>query len=191
MQAESIDAMTIADGLLAAARFVPSPNFDARPEGAPIDALIVHAISLPPGEFGGPAIEQLFTNGLDSNAHPYFSAIAHLHVSAHLLIRRDGELIQFVPFTQRAWHAGESCCEGRTRVNDFSIGIELEGGDEFPFMDIQYRRLATVTRALMIAYPAITPARIYGHSDISPGRKTDPGPCFDWAHYRALCAERA
>ena len=187
MQAEAVDAMTVTDGLLAAARFVPSPNFDARPEGMQIDALIVHAISLPPGEFGGPAIEQLFTNRLDPEAHPYFRTIAHLHVSAHLLIRRDGELIQFVPFAQRAWHAGESCCEGRTRVNDFSIGIELEGGDEFPFTDVQYRKLAGVTRALMRAYPAITPARLYGHSDISPGRKTDPGPHFDWAQYRALC----
>lgn len=191
MQADSIGAMSIADGLLAAARFVPSPNFDVRPEGMPIDALIVHAISLPPGEFGGDSIERLFTNCLDPEAHPYFGTIAHLRVSAHLLIRRDGELIQFVPFTRRAWHAGESCCEGRTRVNDFSIGIELEGGDEFPFTDIQYRRLASATRALMSAYPAITPARLYGHSDISPGRKTDPGPHFDWMHYRALCAALA
>lgn len=179
--------MTVADGLLAAARFVPSPNFDARPEGMTIDALIVHAISLPPGEFGGPDIERLFTNRLDPEAHPYFRTIAHLRVSAHLLIRRDGELIQFVRFADRAWHAGESCCEGRTRVNDFSIGIELEGSDEFPFTDIQYLRLAAVTHALMHAYPAITPARLYGHSDISPGRKTDPGPHFNWAHYRALC----
>lgn len=187
MQADPLGTMIVTDGLLAAARFVPSPNFDARPEGMPIDALIVHAISLPPGEFGGPAIERLFTNGLDPELHPYFRTIAHLRVSAHLLIRRDGELIQFVPFTQRAWHAGESCCEGRMRVNDFSIGIELEGGDESPFTDIQYRQLAGVTRALMRAYPAITPARLYGHSDISPGRKTDPGPHFDWAQYRALC----
>lgn len=180
--------ISVADGLLAAARFVPSPNFDARPADMPIDALIVHSISLPPGEFGGRAIEQLFTNRLDPNEHPYFAAIAQLRVSAHLLIRRDGELIQFVPFTLRAWHAGESCCEGRTRVNDFSIGVELEGGDEFPFEEIQYQQLAVVTRAIMATYPAITPARVYGHSDISPGRKTDPGPYFDWAQYRALCA---
>lgn len=178
----------IVDNLLTTARFVPSPNFDLRPVDMPIDALIVHSISLPPGEFGGPAIEQLFTNCIDPNAHPYFATIAQLRVSAHLLIRRDGELIQFVPFAMRAWHAGESCCEGRTRVNDFSIGIELEGGDEFPFEPIQYRQLAQATRAIMTAYPAITLARIYGHSDISPGRKTDPGPFFDWANYRALCA---
>lgn len=183
--------MIVTDGLLAAARFVPSPNFDARPDGLAIDALIVHAISLPPGEFGGSDIERLFTNCLDAEAHPYFRTIAHLRVSAHLLIRRDGELVQFVPFAQRAWHAGESCCEGRTRVNDFSIGIELEGTDEIPFTDIQYRQLAAVTQALMQAYPAITPARLYGHSDISPGRKTDPGPHFDWALYRALCGAHA
>lgn len=188
MPSFSDNAVAIADGLMAAARFVPSPNFDARPAGMPIDALIVHAISLPPGEFGGSAIEQLFTNRLDPNEHPYFSTIAHMRVSAHLLIRRDGQLIQFVPFAERAWHAGESCCEGRTRVNDFSIGVELEGGDEFPFEDAQYIQLAMTTRAIMFAYPAITLARVYGHSDIAPGRKTDPGPHFDWVRYRALCA---
>ena len=168
------------------ARFVPSPNFDSRPTGSAIEVIVVHNISLPPGQFGGPDIERLFTNTLDPAAHPFFREIAGLTVSAHLLIRRDGEVIQFVPFGERAWHAGRSCCEGRERVNDFSIGIELEGSDDTPFEDAQYDRLAKITRALMRAYPAITPARIVGHSDIAPGRKTDPGPHFDWPRYRRM-----
>lgn len=172
-------------GLLHGARFVPSPNFDERPADAGIDVLIIHAISLPPGEFGGDAIEHLFCNALDFSRHPYFRQIDGLKVSAHLLIRRDGQLLQFVPFDKRAWHAGASCCEGRTRVNDFSIGIELEGTDDMPFTEAQYQVLVESSRALMLAYPHITPARVYGHADISPGRKTDPGPCFDWARYRA------
>lgn len=178
----------VATGLIDGARYIQSPNCDDRPVGAGIDVLIIHAISLPPGQFGGPGIEQLFCNRLDPTEHPYYREIQHLEVSAHLLIRRDGSLHQFVPLHRRAWHAGQSCCEGRTRVNDFSIGIELEGTDHVPFEEAQYCVLNEVSHALMRAYPAITPARIYGHCDISPGRKTDPGPCFDWARYRRDCA---
>lgn len=174
-----------ASGLVEGAVFVPSPNCDARPAGACPEVLIVHAISLPPGEFGGAGVEQFFCNALDVDAHPYYPGIQHLKVSAHLFVRRDGALVQFVPLHLRAWHAGESSCEGRTRVNDFSVGIELEGCDEAPFEDAQYTALAALTRALMAAYPAITPARIYGHSDVAPGRKTDPGPHFDWMRLRA------
>ncbi len=172
-------------GLLDAARFVPSPNVDPRPPGTVVDVLVIHNITLPPGELGGDAIERLFCNILDFNAHPYYRTIAGLKVSAHLLIRRDGEVIQFVPFHQRAWHAGVSCCNGRERVNDFSIGIELEGTDDTPYEDIQYEMLTRVTRALMRAYPGISSDHIVGHVDISPGRKTDPGPFFDWPRYRA------
>jgi len=174
-------------GLVEGVCYVPSPNCDDRPAGAGIDVLVIHSISLPPGQFGGPGIEQLFCNRLDPEAHPYYREIHKLEVSAHLLIRRDGAIYQFVPLHRRAWHAGQSCCEGRTRVNDFSIGIELEGADDVPFEDAQYRTLGDLTRALMQVYPAITPARIYGHADISPGRKTDPGPRFDWARYRRDC----
>jgi AmpD protein len=172
-------------GLLDGARYTPSPNYDLRPDGMGIDVLIIHNISLPPGQFGGPGIEQLFCNTLDCRAHPFYRDLEGLTVSSHLLIRRDGEIIQFVPFHLRAWHAGQSYCEGRARVNDFSIGIELEGTDFVPFDEAQYRVLRDVTRAIMARYPAITPSRIYGHSDIAPGRKTDPGPFFDWQRYRA------
>jgi N-acetyl-anhydromuramoyl-L-alanine amidase len=171
-------------GLLEGAHFIASPNCDDRPADSAIEVLVVHAISLPPGEFGGPGVLQLFTNQLDFSAHPFYTEIAELKVSAHVFIRRDGEAIQFVPFHQRAWHAGTSCCEGREQVNDFSVGIELEGTDEAPFERIQYDRLVAVTQALMRAYPAITPGRVYGHADISPGRKTDPGPQFDWVAFR-------
>lgn len=176
-----------ATGMVAGARYIRSPNFDDRPPGSDIEVLVLHAISLPPGQFGGPGIERLFCNQLNSDEHPYYKEICHLQVSAHLLIRRDGSLYQFVPLHRRAWHAGQSCCEGRQRVNDFSIGIELEGTDDQPFEDAQYATLAALVPSLMQAYPAITPARIYGHSDISPGRKTDPGPCFDWARFRRQC----
>jgi AmpD protein len=178
------------DGWLQGARRVRSPNHDARPDGTAIDLLVVHGISLPPGEFGGPAIERLFTNRLDPQAHPYFMGIAGLKVSAHLLIRRDGEVVQFVPFGARAWHAGASEFRGRSRCNDFSIGVELEGTDEVPYTARQYARLATVARVLMRAYPAITRARLVGHSDIAPGRKTDPGLAFDWPRLRALLKVR-
>jgi len=167
------------------ARFVSSPNCDARPVGAAPEVLIVHAISLPPSEFGGPGVEQLFCNTLDPKAHPYYEQICHLKVSAHLLIRRDGRVVQFVPLHLRAWHAGQSQCEGRSRVNDFSIGVELEGSDDVPFEATQYAVLSELSSEIMRTYPAITSARIYGHSDIAPGRKTDPGPCFDWARFRA------
>lgn len=161
-------------------RYCASPNQDARPDGVRIDTVVVHAISLPPGEFGGPWIEQLFCNRLDAGAHPYFAQIAGLRVSAHLLIDRAGGLTQFVPFARRAWHAGESALDGRTRCNDFSVGIELEGCDEQPYTDAQYRALGAVGRALMRRYPAIRPERFVGHDAIAPHRKTDPGPLFDW-----------
>lgn len=173
-------------GLLPHARQAPSPNCDERPAGMPIDLLVIHNISLPPKQYGGPWIEALFHNRLDPNAHPYFASIADVRVSAHLLIRRDGALVQFVDLRRRAWHAGRSCFEGRTACNDFSIGIELEGADDVPFEDPQYRCLAQVTRTILSRFPAITPPRIVGHSDIAPGRKTDPGPAFDWLRYRAM-----
>ncbi len=177
------------DGWLDDARRCPSPNQDDRPAPGDIDLLVIHNISLPPEQFGGPWIEQLFQNRLDPAVHPYFADICQLTVSAHLLIRRDGELLQFVPLQQRAWHAGASCFEGRERCNDYSIGIELEGSDTQPFSDAQYHRLAAVSARLLARYPAITPARITGHSDIAPGRKTDPGPCFDWPRFHALLQE--
>jgi AmpD protein len=175
---------------LGGARWRASPNCDARPDPADVSLLVVHAISLPPGCFGGGWIDRLFTNTLDPDAHPSFGRIRQLRVSSHLCIFRDGDTRQYVAFDRRAWHAGESVFEGRSRCNDFSIGIELEGCDDRPFEARQYRRLAAVARALMRAYPAITPSRIVGHSDIAPGRKTDPGPRFDWlrlyAEIRAL-----
>ncbi len=177
-----------ATGLMHGARFVPSPNHDARPEGAEIEVLVVHAISLPPGKFGGPGVEQLFCNRLDPDEDPYYRDIHTLKVSAHFLIRRDGEVVQFVALHRRAWHAGESYCEGRTRVNDFSIGIELEGTETDLFEEIQYSRLVEVTTAIMRAYSAITVSRIYGHSDIAPGRKADPGHGFDWDRYLGMLA---
>lgn len=178
-------------GWLPEARSVCSPNCDPRPAGTPIDLLVIHNISLPPREFGGPWIEQLFLNHLDPTAHPYFGGIAHLRVSAHLLIRRDGTLIQFVPLTLRAWHAGISSFQGRERCNDFSIGIELEGADDIPYPAVQYQVLARVTQMLQRRYRGIRPERIVGHSDIAPGRKTDPGPAFDWPEYRRLIAVAA
>ncbi|HQU16514.1 MAG: N-acetylmuramoyl-L-alanine amidase [Chromatiales bacterium 21-64-14] len=167
------------------ARRLPSPNCDARPPDTAIDLIVVHGISLPPGEFGGPWIDALFCNCLPPERHAYFQEIAGLTVSAHLLIRRDGTLVQYVPFHLRAWHAGESCHEGRRRCNDFSIGIELEGDDRTPYEDVQYERLAAVIGALMAAFPGIGRDRIVGHSHIAPGRKTDPGPAFDWARLHA------
>lgn len=178
-----IEVMT---GLLPDARQVPSPNCDDRPAGVAIDLIVVHGISLPPGEFGGPWIDALFTNTLDPAAHPYFREIQGLRVSSHVLICRTGELVQYVPMQRRAWHAGQSCFAGRERCNDFSIGIELEGTDTIPYTDSQYQRLAAVIRVLLEAYPAITPERIVGHCDIAPGRKTDPGAVFDWRRLRRL-----
>lgn len=172
-------------------RHVPSPNCDERPARSRIELLVVHSISLPPGEYGGGAIDAFFTNCLDPGAHPYFETIADLRVSAHALIRRDGEIIQYVPFRRRAWHAGASRYGGRSRCNDFSIGIELEGTDEDIYEEAQYRRLAEVARLLMQAWPGITTERIVGHSHIAPGRKTDPGPGFDWNRLRTLLREGA
>lgn len=166
------------DGWLACARRIPSPNFDERPDGEVPSLVVVHAISLPPDQFGGPGVEQLFTNTLDPDEHPYYATICHLRVSAHFFIRRDGELIQFVSADARAWHAGVSSWDGRERCNDFSIGIELEGCDSLPFTPEQYRRLAGLLEILQANYPI---RAVVGHADIAPGRKTDPGPCFDWA----------
>jgi len=167
-------------GLIAPARLCLSPNRDARPEPVELSMIVVHGISLPPGEFGGTEIEALFCNALDWDAHPYFDAIRGMQVSAHLLIRRDGELLQFVPFTERAWHAGESCFRGRPRCNDYSVGIELEGEDDTPYDDCQYRVLGSVIAALIGAYPGLSAREVAGHCDIAPGRKSDPGPAFDW-----------
>jgi AmpD protein len=170
------------------ARQCPSPNCDDRPASAAPELLVIHSISLPPGEFGGPEVEQLFTNQLDWDAHPYFGEIRGLEVSSHLLIRRDGELVQFVPLTKRAWHAGASSFRGRDCCNDYSIGIELEGEDETPYTDEQYRVLADLCRAVLSAYPSLSGREIAAHSDIAPGRKTDPGPAFDWLRlYDGLC----
>ena len=163
---------------------LPSPNVDARPDDEAVSLLVIHNISLPPGEFGGPYIADLFLNQLDLDAHPWFARLEGLRVSAHFFVRRDGDIVQFVASTQRAWHAGVSQHAGRERCNDFSVGIELEGTDDLPFTDAQYRSLIELAGQLMAAYPDLTPQRICGHSDIAPGRKTDPGPAFDWARFR-------
>lgn len=176
--------------LLLDARQVPSPNCDERPDADRIELIVIHGISLPPGRYGGDEIDRLFTNSLDPDAHPYFADIAHLRVSSHLLIRRDGELVQYVPFSKRAWHAGQSCYQGQQACNDFSIGIELEGEDEVPYTQLQYRRLAEVVRLLVGSRPGLSVERIAGHSDIAPGRKTDPGPAFDWQAFRALLGQQ-
>lgn len=174
------------DGWLAMAERHPSPNCDARPAGVEVDLLVVHGISLPPGRFGGPEVIELFQNRLDPAAHPYFAALDGLRVSSHLLIRRDGSLLQFVPLERRAWHAGVSRFRGRERCNDFSVGVELEGTDDMAYETVQYQRLAQVTALLMARYPAISEARITGHADVAPGRKTDPGAAFDWPRFRCL-----
>lgn len=172
-------------GLLAGVRQVLSPHCDERPAGVQADLIVMHNISLPPDEFGGPWIERLFNGGLPPDHHPYFAEIQGLRVSSHVLIRRDGEIVQFVPFQQRAWHAGVSSYEGRSACNDFSIGIELEGTDELPFEAAQYAQAGGVVRALLAAYPALSAQRLVGHSDIAPGRKTDPGTAFSWPGLRA------
>ena len=173
-----------ANGWCLQAHSCPSPNQDARPDGCLPDLLVVHNISLPPGQFGGPYVAALFTNQLDCDAHPYFDQLRALRVSAHFLIRRDGQLWQFVATTQRAWHAGVSEFAGRSRCNDFSIGIELEGSDCQPFSDAQYAMLAALTVAVQQRHDV---QAVTGHEHIAPGRKTDPGPCFDWPRYRFLC----
>jgi N-acetyl-anhydromuramoyl-L-alanine amidase len=175
-------------GLMRSVRQVSSPNCDARPPGVEAELIVVHGISLPPGEFGGPWIERLFTNSLPLDMHPYFSEIGELRVSSHLLVARDGGLTQFVRFTDRAWHAGSSSYCGRVACNDFSIGVELEGVDTIPYEAAQYDTLAEVVAALCAAYPRLSADRLVGHSDISPGRKTDPGPAFDWHRARSRIA---
>ncbi len=176
-----------ATGWCQQAQHCPSPNFNERPE-AEVSLLVIHNISLPPGQFQTGCVQQFFQNQLDTGAHPFFQTIAELRVSAHFLIERDGAVTQFVSCLQRAWHAGVSSFEGREACNDFSIGIELEGTDFEPFTDAQYQALVQLTRQLQAQYPAITPSRICGHSDIAPVRKTDPGPHFDWGRYRASLA---
>lgn len=173
-------------GWLNGVRRVPSPNCDERPPDTDIELVVIHGISLPPGKFGGPYIDQLFTNTLDREQDPYFETIVDLQVSAHALIGRDGSLTQYVPFQRRAWHAGQSCYADREGCNDFSIGIELEGTDDQPYTAEQYQSLAALLRTLMSIYPGIVPERICGHSDIAPGRKTDPGPAFDWTYLHGL-----
>ncbi len=166
------------EGWYAAAQRVPSPNFDARPTGVGVELVVLHNISLPPHQFGGGFVAQLFLNRLDPTAHPFFATLRGVRVSSHFYVGRGGELIQFVSCDERAWHAGQSHWAGRERCNDFSIGIELEGSDLLPFRDAQYETLARVLAALRACYPV---RAVIGHSDIAPGRKTDPGPFFDWA----------
>jgi N-acetyl-anhydromuramoyl-L-alanine amidase len=191
MQPGAPVAIDVGRGLILPARQVPSPNQDARPPGASIDLVVVHGISLPPGEFGGPWVERLFTNSLPKDQHPFFATIADLKLSAHLFIRRDGEFVQFVPFHARAWHAGASAWQHRVACNDFSVGIELEGADDVRYTDAQYRRLIAAIAALGRAYGTLAADAVTGHSDIAPGRKTDPGPLFDWPLLRAgLAAAR-
>ena len=174
------------NGLLAGVEYVPSPNCDERPDCA-IELLVIHNISLPPGEFGGDDVLRLFTNSLDETAHPYYASISGLKVSAHFFVRRDGRVVQFVSCLKRAWHAGESCWQNKPRCNDFSIGIELEGSDTVPFSVEQYAALSQLSKVLRKNYPI---RGIAGHSDIAPQRKTDPGPHFDWARYLAgLCRQ--
>jgi AmpD protein len=167
-------------------RRVMSPNYDSRPESSEINLLVIHGISLPPGQYGSKYIDQLFTNSLDPKEHEYFEQIKHLRVSAHLLIDRTGSMTQYVPFHKRAWHAGESEFDNCPNCNDFSIGIELEGVDDAPYESIQYEKLSQVTKTIMNAWPGISKQRITGHSDISPGRKTDPGGCFKWDYFYKL-----
>lgn len=171
-------------GWIDGARRVESPNFDERPPGAELNLIVVHGISLPPGEFGTGWVDRFFCNDLPPSAHPYFATIAHLTVSSHVLIGRDGAPTQYVPFGRRAWHAGRSEYCGRTACNDFSVGIELEGTDDLPYTSAQYAALVALIMALRRSYPSLAAADVVGHSDIAPGRKTDPGPAFDWVELR-------
>lgn len=173
-------------GWLQTADVLQSPNFDSRPEKAEIKLIVIHGISLPPGKFGGGHIQQFFCNQLDVECHEFFSEIADMRVSAHCLIERDGNIVQFVSFLDRAWHAGVSSWCGEQACNDFSIGIELEGTDMLAYTDAQYRQLSSLVTVLRHQYPEIKPNAICGHSDIAPGRKTDPGPAFDWFRFRQL-----
>ncbi len=174
---------SIAEGWYLPAQRRASPNCNSRPDPGDISLLVIHNISLPPGEYGGGYIEEFFCNELDCARHPWFDRLRELKVSAHLLIDRQGRLCQFVPFQLRAWHAGESCFADRNDCNDYSIGVELEGSDHETYTEQQYASLVRLTRVLLRTYPAITAARITGHSDIAPQRKTDPGPAFDWQYY--------
>ncbi|HEY6529675.1 MAG TPA: 1,6-anhydro-N-acetylmuramyl-L-alanine amidase AmpD [Cellvibrionaceae bacterium] len=173
-------------GIIQPARWVPSPNYSARSDACDISLLIVHNISLPPGEYGGGYVGAFFQNQLDESDHPYFASIAHLQVSAHCFIDRAGAVTQFVNLHQRAWHAGASFFAGRENCNDFSIGIELEGTDDEAYSQRQYETLAQLAACIMAVYPAITPERIVGHSDVAPGRKTDPGDSFDWDYFCSI-----
>lgn len=175
----------VVDGVLQGARFIPSPNFNQRPELTDIQLIVIHNISLPPSQFGGGYIEQFFQNQLDWNAHPYFKTIEGMQVSTHLLILRSGDVLQFVNFKDRAWHAGRSTYLAQKECNDYSIGIELEGSDDTDFEEQQYHTLAEVVKTLQCAYPHIK-QHIAGHSDIAPGRKTDPGPHFKWQYFREM-----
>lgn len=187
---DSYDPLSVGpEGWLSPVHRCASPNYSARPDAASIDLLVIHNISLPPEQFGGGYVQQFFCNQLPVDVHPYFSTIADLQVSAHCMIDRLGEITQFVSFAERAWHAGQSCFGERKDCNDFSIGVELEGSDHVPYTEEQYQRLTRLTRVLMTAYPGITEERIVGHSDIAPGRKTDPGPAFDWAYYFNLLGQ--
>ena len=174
---------TISEGIVAQAHWCPSPNCNERPAGCTPELLVLHNISLPPGEFGNGCIEAFFCNALDTRSHPWFSQIENVHVSAHFLVDRRGTLIQFVSCDRRAWHAGESDYRGRKACNDFSIGIELEGTDVMPYTEAQYETLCALTVTLIDNYPALSRETIAGHSDIAPGRKTDPGPAFDWRRF--------
>ena len=178
-------------GWLKAAEIVPSPNFDSRPDEANIRLIVVHGISLPPGEYGGGHIQRFFCNCLDIDTHQYFASICDMKVSAHCLIERSGNIVQFVSFLDRAWHAGESQWRGESACNDFSVGIELEGCDDQPYEARQYTSLAALVAALRSRYPGIAGDALAGHSDIAPGRKTDPGPAFDWARLDGLLAGQA
>ncbi len=181
----AIDAAT---GLLAGARQVFSPHCDSRPPGTTLELIVIHGISLPPGEFGGPWIDRLFTANVPADAPASLRELVGLRVSAHVLVRRDGALTQYVPFGMRAWHAGQSVYRGRPACNDFSIGIELEGTDSIPYTEAQYERLTALATALITTYPTLSSEHVARHSDIAPGRKTDPGPAFDWTRWRALLA---
>lgn len=176
----------VLSGLVTEARQNMSPNCDERPSETDISLIVIHGISLPPGKFGGHYIDQLFCNQLNPNEHPYFKEIEGLKVSSHLLIRRDGELVQYVPLNKRAWHAGVSCYENRDCCNDYSIGIELEGEDKLPYTNPQYLELSKIIKSLIKNYPDLNEKTIAGHNDIAPGRKTDPGEAFDWPHLRSL-----
>jgi AmpD protein len=181
----------VESGLMQGARQIASPNHDLRPPGVEADLIVVHGISLPPGEYGGAWIDRLFTNTLPAEVHPYFAEVCSLRVSSHVVVSREGAVTQYVKFTERAWHAGRSIYQGREACNDFSVGIELEGTDTTPYEAAQYSALAEVVAALCATYPRLSPNRLVGHNDISPGRKSDPGPAFDWPRARRLIAAAA